>query len=618
MVIAWRHPPPERGARVHRRLRAPAPRHRPDRDRGVARLARLGGRRRRTRPGPLPARPAHGAGPRAGRRRAGDGHAPTTSTRSRPSRSRGSRATSTSSAASAPSSAGTRWRWSTGRTTASTASAATSRRSRRRPALYDVGFNHFFRGKDDGGFGDQIFIQGHAAPGVYARAFLEGRLTEEQLDRFRREVGGGGLPSYPHPRRMPDFWEFPTVSMGLGPLNAVVPGAVQPLPARTTRSSTPARRKVWCFVGDGEMDEPESMAGAVARGARAARQPDLRRQLQPAAPRRPGARQRQGHPGARGDLPRRRLERHQGHLGPRVGRAARPRRRRRARQQDEHAPSTASSRSTRSSRGAYIREHFFGPDPRLRQMVEHLTDDDLRKLPRGGHDYRKLYAAYKIAVEHEGSPTVILAKTVKGWTLGAELRGAQRDAPDQEADRRPSSRCSATGSTSPIPDAELEDGDPPYYHPGTDSPEYEYMMARRRALDGPLPERVVRAQAARAAAGATRTPTSSRAPARRCRRARRPRSRGCCATCSRDPEHRHARRADHPRRGAHVRPRRAVPRGEDLRAVRPALRARRRRACCCRTARRRTAASSRRGSPRPGRWRRSPPPAPRTRRGASR
>ena len=177
----------------------------------------VGGRSR----GALPARPAHGAGARAGRRRPGDGHAPTTSTPSRPSRSRGSRATRCSSAASAPTSAGTRWRWSTARTTGSTRSGGHLSTFASAAALYDVGFNHFFRGKRDGGYGDQIFFQGHAAPGIYARAFLEGRLTEDQLDRFRREVDGGGLPSYPHPRRMPEFWEFPTVSMGLGPLNAV-------------------------------------------------------------------------------------------------------------------------------------------------------------------------------------------------------------------------------------------------------------------------------------------------------------------------------------------------------------------------------------------------------------
>ena len=153
----------------------------------------------------------------------------------------------TSSAASGPTSAGTPWPWSTranhrfdglGGHLSTYASAA---------ALYEVGFNHFFHGKADGGFGDQVFFQGHAAPGMYARAFLEGRLTEEQLDRFRREVGGGGLPSYPHPRRMPDFWEFPTVSMGLGPLNAVVPGPLQPLPARTARSPTRSRAKVWAL-----------------------------------------------------------------------------------------------------------------------------------------------------------------------------------------------------------------------------------------------------------------------------------------------------------------------------------------------------------------------------------
>ena len=171
-------------------------------------------------------------------------------------------------------------------------------------ALYEVGFNHFFRGKADGGFGDQVFFQGHAAPGIYARAFLEGRLTEEQLDHFRREVGGHGLPSYPHPRRMPDFWEFPTVSMGLGPLNAVYQARFNRYLYNRELVDT-SKARVWCFVGDGEMDEPEATAALRPRGPRAARQPDLRRELQPAAPRRAGARQRQGHPGVRVDVPRR-------------------------------------------------------------------------------------------------------------------------------------------------------------------------------------------------------------------------------------------------------------------------------------------------------------------------
>ncbi len=213
-------------------------------------------------------------------------------------------------------------------------------------------------------------------------------------------------------------------------------------------------------------------------------------------------------------------------------------------------------------------------------MVEHLTDDDLRKLPRGGHDYRKLYAAYKTAVEHEGSPTVILAKTVKGWTLGADFearnathqikkmtpeRAARRSATGCYLDdpRRRSSRT-ATRRTST---------------PATDSPEYEYLMERRRALDGFLPERVERSKTiVLSRATSVDRPTARRAPARRCRRRRRPRSRGCCATCCSDPDIGRARRADHPRRGAHVRPRRAVPRVQDLRAVRPAVRAGRRRA----------------------------------------
>ena len=186
--------------------------------------------------------------------------------------------------------------------------------------------------------------------------------------------------------------------------------------------------------------------------------------------------------------------------------------------------------------GAYIREHFFGPDPRLQRMVEHLSDDDLRKLPRGGHDYRKLYAAYKMAVEHEGSPTVILAKTVKGWTLGAGIEA--RNATHQIKKLTPKELQAFRDRLQlPIPDSEVDDGDPPFWHPGTDSPEFEYMMARRRALGGSVPERVVRRRCSRSRRATSRprprvrSPTCSPAPARRCRRARRPRSPGCCATC---------------------------------------------------------------------------------------
>ena len=172
-------------------------------------------------------------------------------------------------------------------------------------SLYEVGFNHFFRGRDDGGAGDQIFFQGHAAPGIYARAFLEGRLSDRAArplpPRDRRP--GTGLPSYPHPRTMPDFWQFPTVSMGLGPMAAVYQARFNRYLAARGIADTSASR-VWAFIGDGEMDEPEALGRAGPGRARGARQPDLRRQLQPPAPRRAGARQRQDHPGAGGDLPR--------------------------------------------------------------------------------------------------------------------------------------------------------------------------------------------------------------------------------------------------------------------------------------------------------------------------
>ena len=184
--------------------------------------------------------------------------------------------------------------------------------------------------------GDQVFFQGHASPGIYARAFVEGRLDEEQLDNFRFEVAGNGLSSYPHPRLMPEFWEFPTVSMGLGPLAAVYQARFNRYLLQPAHRSTPSGSRVWCFVGDGEFDEPETRAGLSLAAREQLDNLDLRRELQPAAPRRPGARQRQDHPGARGRVPGQRLERHQGHLGLAVGRAARPRRRRRARQQDEH------------------------------------------------------------------------------------------------------------------------------------------------------------------------------------------------------------------------------------------------------------------------------------------
>jgi pyruvate dehydrogenase E1 component len=356
-------------------------------------------------------------------------------------------------------------------------------------ALYDVGFNHFFRGKGDGGAGDQVFFQGHAAPGVYARAYLEGRLTEEHLDRFRREVDGGGLPSYPHPRRMPTFWEFPTVSMGLGPLNAVAQARFNRyLMARELADTS--KSKVWAFVGDGEMDEPEAMAGLSI----AAREQldnlifvvncNLQRLDGPV--RGNGKIIQELEATFRGagwnvikviwgrgwdDLLARDVD------GVLVN------------QMNSTVDGQFQKYAVES--GDYIRDHFFGPDPRLQRMVEHLSDDDLRMLPRGGHDYRKLYAAYKMAVEHEGSPTVILAKTVKGWTLGAGIES--RNATHQIKKLTTAELTAFRDRLQlPIPDAEVADGDPPFWHPGTDSPEFEYMMARRRALGGSVPERVVK------------------------------------------------------------------------------------------------------------------------------
>ena len=281
-------------------------RHRPRRHRARAFPARPGGRRR----------------PRARREPAVSARPPATSTPSRPTSSRRFRATSTSSGASARSTAGTRWRRWCGATRCRASTAGTSPRFASSAVLYDIGLNHFWRTRTEKHGGDLVFFQGHAIPGIYARSFMEGRLSEETLDNFRSETGGEGLSSYPHPWLMPDYWQFPTVSMGLGPLMAIYQARFMKYMHNRGLIDT-ADRKVWAFLGDGEMDEPESLGAIGLAGARGARQPDLRHQLQPAAARRAGARQRQDHPGARGRLPRRRLERHQADLGLGLGQAAR-------------------------------------------------------------------------------------------------------------------------------------------------------------------------------------------------------------------------------------------------------------------------------------------------------
>jgi pyruvate dehydrogenase E1 component len=361
-------------------------------------------------------------------------------------------------------------------------------------SLYEVGFNHFFRGKDHGESGDQVFFQGHAAPGIYARAFLEGRLTEDQLNGFRQELShpGGGLPSYPHPRLMPDFWEFPTVSMGLGALNSIYQARFNRyLLAREIHDTS--RSHVWAFLGDGEMDEPEAL-GAIGLASREELDNltfvincNLQRLDGPVR--------------GNGKIIQE-LEAYFRGAGWNVikviwGRDWDPLL---ARDTDGvlvnkmNTTPDGQFQTYSVESGAYIRENFFGSDPRLRAMVEHLSDDELRGLSRGGHDYRKVYAAFKAAREHTGQPTVILAHTIKGWTLGKDFEA--RNATHQMKKLTVAELKEFRDRLYlPIPDSALEAELPPYYHPGEDSDEIQYMRERRAALGGVLPRRVVRAKA---------------------------------------------------------------------------------------------------------------------------
>ena len=357
-------------------------------------------------------------------------------------------------------------------------------------SLYEVGFNWFFRGKEDGNPGDAVYFQGHAAPGVYARAFLEGRLDEAELDNFRFEVGGQGLSSYPHPRLMPEFWEYPTVSMGLGPINSIYHARfLKYLNDRKLDDTTGSR--VWAFLGDGECDEPETL-GSISLASRHGLDNltwvvncNLQRLDGPVR--------------GNGKIIQE-LEAVFRGAGWNVIKVVWGSRWDELLQRDVDGVLLNKMNTTVDGAfqryavesGAYIREKFFGPDPRLRRLVEHLSDDDLRNLPRGGHDYQKLYAAYRAAVEHAGQPTVILAKTVKGWTLGEgfESRNATHQIKKMTKQQLLELRDRLNLIDEIRPD-DLEDGIPPYYRPAKDSEEYQYMMGRRRALDGPLPHRQV-------------------------------------------------------------------------------------------------------------------------------
>jgi pyruvate dehydrogenase E1 component len=359
-------------------------------------------------------------------------------------------------------------------------------------SLYEVGFNHFFRGKDaDGASGDQVFFQGHASPGIYARAFLEGRLTEEDLDGFRQESRPAKLPSYPHPRLMPEFWEFPTVSMGLGPIAAVYQARFNRyLHSRGIKDTSGSH--VWSFLGDGEMDEVESL-GAIGVAAREELDNltfvvncNLQRLDGPVR--------------GNGKIIQE-LESYFRGAGWNVIKVVWGRQWDDLLARDVDGVLVNAMNTTPDGQfqtysvegGAYTREKFFGTDPRLRKMVEHLTDDQIRTLPRGGHDYRKVYAAFDSAIKHVGQPTVILAHTIKGWTLGKDFEG--RNATHQMKKLTKAELKELRDRLYlEIPDSALEAELPPYFHPGADSDEIAYMKERRQQLGGSLPKRLVRAK----------------------------------------------------------------------------------------------------------------------------
>ncbi len=358
-------------------------------------------------------------------------------------------------------------------------------------SLYEVGFNHFFHGLDDPSGGDQIFVQGHASPGIYARSFLEGRLTEAQLDGYRQEKSAApnGIPSYPHPRLMPDYWQFPTVSMGLGPINAIYQAqANKYLTNRGIKDLSNAR--VWAFLGDGEMDEVES-----------------RGQLQVAANDHLDNLtfvvncnlQRLDGPVRGNGKIMQELEAFFRGAGWNVIKVVWGRGWDQLLANDTDGALVQLMNSTpdgdyqtyRAEDGKFIRDHFFGRDPRTAALVKDWSDDDIwSKLSRGGLDYQKVYAAYNQAVSHKGQPTVILAKTVKGYSLGSRFEG--RNATHQMKkmtlqdlkDFRDTLRI-------PISDAQLEENPylPPYYNPGPQDETIQYMLERRKELGGFLPER---------------------------------------------------------------------------------------------------------------------------------
>jgi len=358
---------------------------------------------------------------------------------------------------------------------ASFASAAT---------LYDVGFNHFFRAPTAEFGGDLVYVQGHSSPGIYARAYLEGRLSEERLRNFRQEVGGGGLSSYPHPWLMPTFWNFPTVSMGLGPITGIYQARFMKYLHNRGLLDT-AGRKVWVFMGDGEMDEPESL-GAIGLAAREKLDNlifvvncNLQRLDGPVRGNGKIIQELEGDFrgagwnvikviwGGRWD-PLFAKDR-KGLLLERMERAV-----------------DGDYQNYKARGGAYTREHFFGVHPELRAMVAHMTDDEIWQLDRGGHDPQKIYAAYARAAKHVGQPTVILAKTVKGYGMGEAGEGMNISHQQKKIGER-ALLAFRDRYRIPIPDERIAEA--PFFKPPDESPEIQYMHERRRALGGYLPAR---------------------------------------------------------------------------------------------------------------------------------
>ena len=363
-------------------------------------------------------------------------------------------------------------------------------------AIIDVGLNHFWRAASPGpdtDAGDLVFFQGHAAPGIYARAFLEGRLDAEDLDHFRREVGryGTGLSSYPHPRLMPAFWQFPTVSMGLGPLNALYQARFNRYLHNRGLVDT-ARSRVWCMLGDGECDEPEAL-GALSLAGREGLDNlifvvncNLQRLDGPVR--------------GNGKIIQE-LEAQFHGAGWNVVKVIWGSKWDELLARDTTGALLARMNETCDGEfqryavdptGEYIRAHFFGKDPQLAAMVADKTDEELRSLPRGGHDYRKLYAAFAAASQPNGAPTVILAKTIKGWTLGptVEARNATHQIKKLNPDELRAVRDRLyLGDV--LSDDDLETDDPPYLSFAPDSAEHLYLMDRRAQLGGPVPARTV-------------------------------------------------------------------------------------------------------------------------------